>query len=84
MAAGFCLLESLAKKMVLIICFSDILGSFANIYSCRLSVITVIVNHIWNIYNIEELYEDATYVKNAQVQEEGWRIVKRIISYHIL
>ena len=36
---------------------------------------TVIVRHIRNIYKSEELCEDATCAKNAQVQVEGNRTV---------
>lgn len=45
---------------------------------------TVIVRHIRNIYKSEELYEDATCAKNAQVQEEGRRKVRRTIPYYNL
>lgn len=45
---------------------------------------TVIVRHIRNIYKSAELYEDATCVKNAQVQEEGGRTVRRTIAYYNL
>ena len=45
---------------------------------------TVIVRHIRNIYKSEELCENATCAKNAQVQKEGKRIVKRTISYYNL
>lgn len=45
---------------------------------------TVIVRHIRNIYKSEELYEDATCAKNAQVQEEGGRKVRRTIPYYNL
>ncbi|WP_366842329.1 RhuM family protein [Butyricimonas sp.] len=45
---------------------------------------TVIVRHIRNIYNAKELYEEATCAKNAQVQEEGGRIVRRVIPYYNL
>lgn len=45
---------------------------------------TVIVRHIRNIYKSEELYEDATCAKNAQVQEEGGRKVRRTIPYYAL
>ena len=45
---------------------------------------TVIVRHIRNIYKSAELYEDATCAKNAQVQEEGGRTVRRTIPYYNL
>ncbi len=45
---------------------------------------TVIVRHIRNIYKSEELYEYATCAKNAQVQEEGGRKVRRTIPYYNL
>lgn len=45
---------------------------------------SVIVRHIRNIYKSEELYEDATCAKNAQVQEEGGRNVRRTIPYYNL
>lgn len=45
---------------------------------------TVIVRHIRNIYKSEELCENVTCAKNAQVQKEGKRIVKRTISYYNL
>lgn len=45
---------------------------------------TVIVRHIRNIYKSAELYEDATCAKNAQVQEEGGRTVRRTIAYYNL
>lgn len=45
---------------------------------------TVIVRHIRNIYKSAELCEDATYTKNAQVQEEGGRTVRRTIPYYNL
>ena len=45
---------------------------------------TVIVRHVRNIYKSEELYEDATCAKNAQVQEEGGRKVRRTIPYYNL
>lgn len=45
---------------------------------------TVIVRHIRNIYKSEELCEDATCAKNAQVQEEGERMVRRTMPYYNL
>lgn len=45
---------------------------------------TVIVRHIRNIYKSAELSEDATCAKNAQVQEEGGRTVRRTIPYYNL
>lgn len=45
---------------------------------------TVIVRHIRNIYKSAELYEDATCAKNAQLQEEGGRTVRRAIPYYNL
>lgn len=37
---------------------------------------TVVVRHIRNIYKDEELQEETTCAKNAQVQNEGGRMVK--------
>lgn len=45
---------------------------------------TVIVRHIRNIYKSAELCEDVTCAKNAQVQEEGGRTVRRTIPYYNL
>lgn len=45
---------------------------------------TVIVRHIRNIYKSAELCEDATCAKNAQLQEEGGRTVRRAIPYYNL
>lgn len=45
---------------------------------------TVIGRHIRNIYKSEELLEESTCAKNAQVQEEGGRTVRRTISYYNL
>lgn len=45
---------------------------------------TVIVRHIRNIYKSEELCENATCAKNAQVQEEGGRMVRRTMPYYNL
>ncbi len=45
---------------------------------------TVITKHINNIYNDNELEENATCAKIAQVQKEGNRNVKRNISYYNL
>ncbi|WP_300727314.1 virulence protein RhuM/Fic/DOC family protein [uncultured Bacteroides sp.] len=45
---------------------------------------TVIVRHIRNIYKSAELCENATCAKNAQVQEEGGRTVRRTIPYYNL
>ncbi len=42
---------------------------------------TSIVRHINNIYKVDELEKEATCVKNAQVQKEGKRVVKRTIPY---
>ena len=43
-----------------------------------------IVRHINNIYKDEELNENSTCAKIAQVQDEGTRRVKRIFSYYNL
>ena len=43
-----------------------------------------IVRHINNIYKDEELEENATCAKIAQVQTEGTREVKRIYTYYNL
>ncbi len=45
---------------------------------------SVIVKHIRNVYKTEELFEEATCAKNAQVQMEGGRKVKRILPYYNL
>jgi prophage maintenance system killer protein len=45
---------------------------------------TVIVRHIHNIYKSEELEENSTCAKNAQVRIEGGRTVKRVIPYYNL
>ena len=45
---------------------------------------TVITKHINNIYNDEELDENSTCAKIAQVQKEGTRNVKRNITYYNL
>lgn len=45
---------------------------------------TVVVRHIRNIYKDEELQEETTCAKNAQVQNEGGRMVKRTIPYYNL
>ena len=42
---------------------------------------TSIVRHINNIYKVEELERDATCAKIAQVQKEGERTVRRLVSY---
>lgn len=42
---------------------------------------TSIVRHISNIYKVEELDQDSTCVKIAQVQTEGNRLVRRTIPY---
>ena len=42
---------------------------------------TSIVRHINNIYKVEELDRESTCAKNAQVQIEGNRVVKRNIPY---
>ncbi|MBQ8571001.1 MAG: virulence RhuM family protein [Kiritimatiellae bacterium] len=42
---------------------------------------SVINRHIRNIYNSGELHESATCVKIAQVQNEGARIVSRVIPF---
>ena len=43
-----------------------------------------IVRHISNIYKDEELEENSTCAKIAQVQKEGSREVKRVYSYYNL
>lgn len=45
---------------------------------------TVIVRHINNIYKSEELVEDSTCAKIAQVQKEGNREVHRQVNYYNL
>ena len=45
---------------------------------------TVITKHIKNIYNEQELQEDSTSAKIAQVQIEGNRTVKRAVKYYNL
>ena len=40
---------------------------------------TSIVRHIHNIYKVEELDQESTCVKIAQVQTEGKRLVRRTI-----
>jgi len=45
---------------------------------------TSIVRHIRNIYNSEELFEDSTCAKNAQVRIEGGREVLREITLYNL
>ena len=45
---------------------------------------TVIVRHIGNIYRSGELEESSTYVKNAQVHQEGARTVERVQKYYNL
>ncbi|MEG1009697.1 MAG: RhuM family protein [Clostridia bacterium] len=45
---------------------------------------TVITKHINNIYKEQELNENSTCAKIAQVQREGNRTVKRNISYYNL
>lgn len=45
---------------------------------------TVIVRHIGNIYRTGELEEDSTCAKNAQVQNEGGRMVERVQKYYNL
>ena len=42
---------------------------------------TTIVRHINNIYKVEELDRDSTCAKIAQVQTEGYRLVRRKVSY---
>ena len=42
---------------------------------------TSIVRHISNIYKVEELDQESTCVKIAQVQTEGNRLVRRTIPY---
>ena len=42
---------------------------------------TSIVRHIHNIYKVEELDQESTCVKIAQVQTEGKRLVRRTIPY---
>lgn len=43
-----------------------------------------IVRHINNIYKDDELTENSTCVKIAQIQKEGKREAKRIYSYYNL
>lgn len=45
---------------------------------------TVIGRHIKNIYKSEELDEDSTCAKNAQVRIEGKRTIRRVIPYYNL
>ena len=45
---------------------------------------TRIVRHVNNIYKDEELEKSSTCAENAQVQKEGSRIVKRLISIYNL
>jgi len=45
---------------------------------------TVIYKHIRNIYEEDELTEEATCAKIAQVQKEGDREVNRIVDYYNL
>ena len=45
---------------------------------------TSIVRHIRNIYKSEELDQNSTCAKNAQVRIEGGRTVKRVIPYYNL
>ena len=45
---------------------------------------TVIVRHISNIYRSEELERAATCAKNAQVQTEGKRTIRRIVPFYNL
>ena len=45
---------------------------------------TVIVRHIRNINKSEELCEDATCAKNAQVQKEVGRMVRKTMPYYNL
>lgn len=56
-------------------------NAIANLFNVDRSVIT---KHINNIYKEEELEESSTCAKIAQVQKEGNRIVKRIVSYYNL
>ncbi len=43
-----------------------------------------IIKHISNIYSDDELEENSTCAKIAQVQKEGNRSVKRVYSYYNL
>ena len=45
---------------------------------------TRIVRHINNIYKEQELQKSSTCAENAQVQKEGDRIVRRLISLYNL
>lgn len=45
---------------------------------------SVINRHIRNIYKVGELTEEATCVRNAQVQKEGARMVKRMVPNYNL
>jgi len=45
---------------------------------------TSVNRHILNIYKSEELFEDSTCAKFAQVQKEGDRIISRNINYYNL
>lgn len=45
---------------------------------------TVIVRHIGNIYWSGELEEGSTCANNAQVQNEGGRMVERVQKYYNL
>ena len=55
--------------------------SIAKLFNVDRSVVT---KHINNIYLEEELFEEATCAKIAQVQQEGKRSVIRQISYYNL
>ncbi len=55
--------------------------SIAKLFNVDRSVVT---KHINNIYLEEELFEEATCAKIAQVQQEGKRSVTRQISYYNL
>ena len=55
--------------------------SIAKLFNADRSVVT---KHINNIYLEEELFEEATCAKIAQVQQEGKRSVTRQISYYNL
>ena len=45
---------------------------------------TSIVRHVNNIYKVEELDKESTCAKNAQVQIEGKRSVKRLVPFYNL
>ena len=45
---------------------------------------TSIVRHINNIYRVDELEREATCAKIAQVQNEGGRMISRVVSFYNL